>query len=132
MCSTCVVRRLGACVRVSRSGGLPQPLAHAQSLWLLAHFPPSATPRFRMCNGRVIAPPAAIPANTGDAAREWKTLLTKFEIATDVADGLIKYIVESEGLASFDDFRRNFRESTGFRAELVVKAKMPDGATAID
>ena len=85
-----------------------------------------------MYNGRVIAPPSAIPANAGDATREWKTLSTKFEIATDVADGLIKYIVESEGLASFDDFRCNFHESTDFRAELVVKAKMPDGATAID
>ncbi len=94
--------------------------------------PPSATPCFRMCNGRAIASPTAIPANAGDASREWKTLLTKFQIADDAADGLVKYIVESEGLASFDDFRCNFRESTDFRAEVVAKAKMPDGHTAID
>ncbi len=119
------------CVRVGREVSLGR-------LLMLSRFgysripPPSATPCFRMYNGRAVASPTAIPANAGDATREWKTLLTKFQIADDAAEGLVKYIVESEVLASFDDFRCNFRESTDFRAELVAKAEMPDGHTAID
>ncbi len=83
----CVVRRLCACVCVSRSRGFPQPLAHARSLWLLTHFPPFATPRLGMSDGRAIAPPTAIPVEAADASRMWKTLLTEFEITAMVADG---------------------------------------------
>ena len=73
-----------------------------------------------MYNGRAIDSPVAISADA-------RAILTKLQIADDVADGLVEYIVESEGLASFDDFRCQFRI-----AELVAKAKMPVGHTAID
>ena len=73
-----------------------------------------------MYNGRAIDSPVAISADA-------RAILTKLQIADDVADGLVEHIVESEGLASFDDFRCQFRI-----AELVAKAKMPVGHTAID
>ena len=73
-----------------------------------------------MYNGRAIDSPVAISADA-------RAILTKLQIADDVADGLVEHIVESEGLASFDDFRCQFRI-----AELVAKAKMPVGHTTID
>ena len=81
--------------------------------------PPFAT-SFRMYNGRAIDSPVAISACA-------RAILTMLHIADDVADGLVVSIVESEGLASFDDFRCKFRI-----AELVAKARMPVGHTAID
>ncbi len=73
-----------------------------------------------MYNGRAIDSPVAISANA-------RAILTKLQIADDVADGLVEHIVASEGLASFDDFRCQFRI-----AELVAKAKMPVDHTVID
>ncbi len=72
-----------------------------------------------------------MPADAGDAKREWETLLLTFNIEEQVAIGLINYLVDTEGLESFYDFRCNFRETSDFKGELVVKAEMPDGATEI-
>ncbi len=73
-----------------------------------------------MYNGRAFDSPVVTSADA-------RVILTELQIPDDVADGLVEYIVESEGPASFDDFRCQFRI-----AELVAKAKMPVGHTTID
>ncbi len=95
-------------------------------------LPPSpCTSWHKVYNGRAIAPPTGVPTNPEEAKREWKTLLTSFGIEEPVANGLIAFLVDTEGLQSFDDFRCNFHESSDFRVGLVAKAKMPDGLTEI-
>ena len=82
-----------------------------------------------MYHGIAIAAPVAVPV-AGGAKAEWLQLLAKFGFPPEVANGIITAI-EAIGLVTFDDFRCYFSKNSDFSAELVLKAKMADGVTAL-